>query len=126
MFLCKSGDIERNPGPNSILNESFSNNFDLDSSSTMSREYFSMVHYNVHSMLPKLDAVEFELNNFDVIVVPETWLNQTIPYNDISIRGYKVLYRYDRQNDNHGGVAVYVNDNIYTKRRLDLEIRKIE
>ena len=60
-------------------------------------------------MLPKLDAVECELNKFDVIAVTETWLNPTISDNDISIRGYKAPYRYNRPNDNHGGVAVYVN-----------------
>ena len=118
--------LERYPGPDSISNESSSDNFDFDTSSTMFREYFSIVHYNVHSLLPKLDAVECELNKFDVIAVTETWLNPTISDNDISIRGYKAPYRYNRPNDNHGGVAVYVNDNIYTKRRHDLEIRNIE
>lgn len=62
MLISKSGDIESNPGPNSS-SESVSSNSDSASelSSAMFQQYFSLVHYNVQSLLPKLNIIESEL-----------------------------------------------------------------
>ena len=45
------------------------------------------------------------------IVLTETHLNQNINDNEIKIDGYN-LYRKDRTDRSHGGVAIYVNDNV--------------
>ena len=81
-FLFRSDDIELNPGPNSNssdnLNSSNTSTSDLendslsDISSTLFQKYFSLVHYNVQSLLQKVDSVKLELNNFDVISLTET------------------------------------------------------
>ena len=57
----------------------------------------------------KKDILFSELNNFSVISVTETWLDQRTSDNDIALEGY-VTYRRDRVGDNHGGVCVYVHD----------------
>lgn len=49
-------------------------------------------------------------NNFDVICLSETWLNDGISDDIISINNYKI-YRNDRLNRPGGGVAVFVKDN---------------
>ena len=38
----------------------------------------------------------------------------------------KVPYGRDRQGDNHGGICVYVKENVHAKRRVDLELQNIE
>ena len=76
-------------------------------------------------MAYKKDILFSELNNFSVISVTETWLDQRTSDNDIALEGY-VTYRRDRVGDNHGGVCVYVYDNIFSKRRHDLELPNLE
>ena len=46
--------------------------------------------------------------------------------NDVLLTGFKAPIRYDRPNDAHGGVAVYIKESLYSKRRSDLEIRGVE
>ena len=83
------------------------------------------MHYNIQSIPNKVDLIGSELRNFNVICLTETWLGQNTPDENLKINGYK-LYRRDRQTDNHGGICVYIKENIYSQRRADLEIRNIE
>ena len=69
-FLFRSGDIEPNPGPNSNssdnLNNSNTSTSDLEMTAYPTshllyfRNIFSLVHYNVQSILQKVDSVELE------------------------------------------------------------------
>ena len=43
-----------------------------------------------------------------------------------SLDTYKRPERKDRVGDCHGGVILYVKDNLYCKRRMDLEIAGVE
>ena len=43
---------------------------------------------------------------------------------DLKLNGYK-LFRRDRVGDNHGGICVYVRENIYSCWRNDIELRNI-
>ena len=122
MLLYQSGDIEKNPGPNSA-------------SSTESDDLFqfpplqgnlSMVHYNVQSLASKTDIIEPELTNFDIISLTETWLNDSISNEDLKFNEFQDPFRRDRIGDSHGGVIVYVKRGIPSKRRLDLELVNIE
>ena len=59
-------------------------------------------------------------------VFSETWLSPNVLDNDVLLTGFKAPIRYDRPNDAHGGVAVYIKETLYSKRRSDLEIRGVE
>ena len=113
LLLLNCGDVETNPGSTSeystpsVSSTSYLNN-------TALREKFSLVHYNVQSLAHKNDILFSELNNFSVISLTETWLNQRTSDNDIALDGY-VTYRRDCVGDNHEGVCAYVHDNIFSK-----------
>ena len=121
LLLIRSGDIELNPGPNLLESESDSITMDDVSIS----KCFSIVHYNIQSVTNKIDLIGAELNNFSVICLTETWLNDHTANDSISLDGYK-LYRRDRGGDNHGGICVYTKDNVFSRRRNDLELPNIE
>ena len=79
VVLHISGDVKRNPGPindssdfhSSDSSESTFSNSMLNESEVI-RNNFSLVHYNVQRALHKLDILESELSNFDVISFSET------------------------------------------------------
>ena len=56
----------------------------------------------------------------------ETWLNPSVPTNDLTIDSYRIPERKDRPGDSHGGVILYVKNNIHYTRRQDLELRGVE
>ena len=78
LLLC-SGDIHPNSGPSSIassLNSSTSHNHSNNSLRSLNLSHNrSFVHYNVQSILNKLDILEAELFEFDILAFTETWLN---------------------------------------------------
>lgn len=76
--------------------------------------------------LQKIDQIQIELSHFDVIALSETWLKPSIEDIDIKLLNYQQPFRKDRQNNNYGGVIVYVRDNIPCKRRHDLELQGLE
>ena len=120
-LLIRSGDIELNPGPNLLESESDSITMDYVSIS----KYFSIVHYNIQSVSNKIDLIGAEISNFSVICLTETWLNDHTANDSISLDWYK-FYRLDRGGDNHGGLCVYTKDNVFSRRRNDLELPNIE
>ena len=81
LILIRCGDIELNPGPK----------LDSDSSSSTASAFsdlelknkFSVVHYNVQSILNKVDIIQSELQQYDVISLTETWLDNTISDDEI-------------------------------------------
>ena len=123
MLLLIAGDVHQNPGPNSRTTSTSS------TSSTFSMPdlsgHISFVHYNVQSLLPKLDQLYSELKDFDILAFSETWLNKDLPSSEILLDSYKEPERKDRD-DNHGGVSLYVKNNIFHQRRHDLEIIGVE
>ena len=132
LLLC-SGDIHPNPGPTSHSSSSVTSL--STSSSSMSTTVFdslplnhnlSFVHYNVQSILPKLEILHAELHEFDILAFSETWLNPSIDNEDIMLQQYQAPVRKDREGDAHGGVIIYVKEGIHYKRRNDLEIRGLE
>ncbi|MEW8548237.1 MAG: endonuclease/exonuclease/phosphatase family protein, partial [Candidatus Thiodiazotropha sp.] len=127
LLLLKSGDVESNPGP--VFSESSSSHSSSSSDSfsdPILQEHFSVVHYNIQSLSHKVEILESELRHFDVVCLSETWLDHRTTDNDIIMHGFNVPYRRDRLGDNHGGICVYVKENLYAKRRIDLEIQDIE
>ena len=102
LLLLKSGDIEPNLGPDT---DSFSS-----SSSTptqfeemMINSKFLVVHYNVPSLAFKIEAIEPELSNFDVICLTKTRLDHRTCDNLLALSEY-TLYRRDRGRDAYSGI----------------------
>ena len=125
MSLLLLAGIEPNPGPISEASTISSNISSTYCDLEMVKDKFSIVHYNIQSLTKKLDIIESELCNFDIICLTETWLDDRTPNNNLSLTQYN-LYRRDRVGDNHGGICMYVKQNIYSRRRQDLELPNIE
>ena len=53
------------------------------------------------------------------MVFSETWLNASIPNENIILSSFHNPDRNDRERDSHGGVLVYVKDYIDKIRRND-------
>ena len=123
MSLLLIGGIERNPGPSS--ESSVDSNSDLSATEHIIEDKFSIVHYNVQSIANKLDLIESELRSFDIICITETWLDGRISDEDIKFENFN-LFRRERPGDNHGGICVYVRNNVFCRRRNDLELPNIE
>lgn len=98
MLLYQSGDIETNPGPNS------SGSSERDSSYLFPPLHgnLSLVHYNIQSVLNKLDIIEPELSSFDIIALTETWLNNSVSTDDLLFTNFQSPFRRDRVGDSHG------------------------
>ncbi|MCW4344426.1 MAG: reverse transcriptase domain-containing protein [Candidatus Thiodiazotropha endolucinida] len=86
----------------------------------------SFVHYNVQSIYTKLEVLQAELIEFDILAFSETWLNHSIDTEDLTLQSYQSPERKDRVGDSHGGVIIYVKEGIHYKRRNDLEIQGLE
>ena len=101
--LLLSGDIETNPGP-------------------FTRQSISIVHANVCSLRNKIDLVQTNLGKHDIITLSETWLDDTVNNDSISLQHFHPPVRQDRPNNAHGGVAIYVKNTLVCKARPDLHV----
>ena len=124
MSMLLIAGIERNPGPLSDSSASSSDSI-ISAEEQAIKDKFSVVHYNVQSILNKLDLIETELRHFDAISITESWLDQRTSDEDLKLNDYK-LFRRDIVGDNHGGICVYVWENIYSCMRNDIELPNIE
>ena len=77
-------------------------------------------------MQHKIDILEPELSTFDLVSLSETWLNDSISTEDLLFNDFKAPFRRDRVGDSHGGIIVYVKNDIPCKRRQNLELLNIE
>ena len=117
-LLYHAGDVEKYLGP------PISTSYDTNQSFLFPplQGNFSLVHYNVQIILHKTDILEPELAKFDIISLTETWLNDSVSDDDIMFDQFQVPFRRDRVGDSHGGILVYVRNEIPCKRRIDLEL----
>jgi hypothetical protein len=71
---------------------------------------------NACSLLPKFDELiaNLSVKHSKFVAVTETWLNDDIEDNLVSIRGYNI-FRRDRPYRCGGGVCVYLFEHIYAK-----------
>ena len=122
MSLLLRAGIERNPGPSS--DDSFCSTDSTVEQSAIKDKY-SVIHYNIQSISKKIDLIEAELSNFDIICLTETWLDYRTTDDTLALKGYN-LYRRDLTGDNHGGICVFAKRNIFTRRRNDLELPDVE
>lgn len=125
-ILLLSGDIHLNSGPITTPNSSTSTANTSAFSFSNLNHHLSFVHYNVQSLVQKLDILETELFEFDILGFTESWLNPSHSSKDIRIASFNEPERKDRVGDSHGGVIIYIKDCIHYRRRNDLEPRGIE
>ena len=78
LLIVLSGDIEINPGPESVDLSSSCSSCTIDINLSLFEQNFSLVHYDVQSLLAKVDQLQMELSHFDVIALSETWLSTDI------------------------------------------------
>ena len=74
----------------------------------------------------KLELLETELIEFDILAFTETWLSPSTDTNELLLHSFNTPERKDREGDNHGDVMIYVKDCLHYRRRADLESRNIE
>ena len=127
LLLSQAGDVHPNPGPASNSSDSMSDSSvtSVLQSSALSK-HFSFIHYNVQIILPKLDILFTELCDFDILAFSESWLNTSVPDEDLSFQLYHKPERKDRVGDSHGGVILYVKESLHYTRRRDIEPNGIE
>ena len=56
----------------------------------------------------------------------QQWLNDSVSNQDLEFNDFQLPFRRDREGDSHGGILVYVKNDIPCKRRDDLELNNIE
>ena len=54
------------------------------------------MHYNVQSLLQKIDIIEPDLSNFDLVSLTTTWLNERFLTQDLAFSIYRLPFRRDR------------------------------
>ncbi len=105
VLLC-SGDIELNPGP-----------------VTFGTRHLKLVQINIWSVRNKLDVLVSELGNYDIIVIGETKLDDSIDPSALSLNGFHdPPLRIDgpRNPGPSGGVLVYILNTLGVRFRNDL------
>ena len=76
LLLLKCGDVETNPGPDiDISLSSASSSSVTDPDKDIIKSKFSVVHYDVQNLANKVELIEGELHDFNVICLTETWLD---------------------------------------------------
>jgi hypothetical protein len=124
--LVIAGDVHPNPCPSVNSDSSFSSSRTTTLSELMKSSSCLFFHYNVKSLISKIDILEAELGIFDILAFTETWLNSNISYTETNIQSFHSLERKDRFENNYGGVILYVKENFHYKRKLDREPRILE
>ena len=128
-LLVTCGDIEPNPGPVPGDQHSIDTDSTLSMNSTLNSlidsTFCTIVHLNVRSLLSSIDQISVELNEFDIIALSETFLNDTIDNSDIDIAGYCEPFRMDR-NRHGGGVCIYVKSTLHAERCYEYEDNRME
>ena len=123
ILVLLSGDVEPNPGPDSVVD---SINSSHNGSLEMLTNYLSILHLKIQSLLPKLDLIAAESEAYDLLIFSESWLKAEIKSNNIGLTNFHSPFRRDRCDRPGGRVVIYVRDNIYCKRRGDLELQGLE
>ena len=85
-----------------------------------------LAHTNINSIRNKLDDIAAELSDYYIIGISETKFNNSILFSTLMLNSYNIPIRKDREINNGGGLIIYVKDNIFFKRRDDLETNSIE
>ena len=80
-------------------------------------EHAIICHLNINSIRDKFDKLDEIVKAYDIFLISESKLDNTVPINQFIIRGYKV-FRRDR-NGFGGRLILYVHENIPCKPLTD-------
>jgi hypothetical protein len=86
----------------------------------------SILHINAQSVKNKLDLLEVEAGEHDIVTLSETWLHQGIENEHITMEGFQPPVRRDRGTDRYGGVAIYCKSSLPIKQRPDIHTEGVE
>lgn len=116
LLLLLSGNVQPNPGPPA-------NHIDTPEE-FKSRSGLGIIHINVRSLLPKVDLIKLWITSTDadILVLSETWLNESVLDKDIYMSGYKV-FSCDRPRKG-GGIAIYVKNRFHITPLSSLSVPK--
>ena len=103
-MLC--GDVELNPGPDSVDGSTDSSLNSTDSSIDFLSNHLSIFHLNIQSILPKLDLIKCEAEAYDVLVFSESWLKPEVKNDSLGIENFLPPFRTDRY-DRPGEALLY-------------------
>ena len=102
---------------------------DLRNGSPLNTDDFSIVHYNLNSILTEGRLEELVENvkvvKPDVLVVTESKLDETIDSKQLKIDGFHEPIRKDR-NRRGGGCLIYISDDLTYKQQIKLESAHFE
>ncbi|CAG2252208.1 unnamed protein product [Mytilus edulis] len=107
-FLLLVAGIEQNPGPDQS-----------------NKKNLKIVHNNVCSLLPKLDLINNELHEYDIICISESHLDKSITDDQIKLNGFHKPIRLDR-NRHGGGVTIYIKNSLHFIIRNDISVSNLE
>ena len=99
MLIVLAMDVERNPGP---LSESI------------------VFNWNARSIRHKLDYLKDLADEFSILCLTETHLDENIHTEEILLDHFSSPFRKDRHFAG-GGILIYCSDQLFCKRRLDIE-----
>lgn len=110
---------ELDDSPNSVQ-------YDLSNGSPLDQSKFSIVHFNINSILKEGRLEELQslcnLVNVGVLVITESRLEESIPDNLIRLQGYHEPVRRDRTGGGrHGGCLIYISEQLTFKHRKDMQ-----
>ncbi|CAC5388242.1 unnamed protein product [Mytilus coruscus] len=90
--------IEVNPGPSDDMDSSQSsiNSTDMSDFGELFSKSVSILHFNVQRLAPKIDLIQAEYSDFDILAFSETWLNNNHTDESIKILNYQHPFRLDR------------------------------
>ena len=77
---------------------------------------FSVVHYNIQSLYTKIDQLQTDLSQFDIIAFSETWISPSIKDTYTIFLNYQSPFRKDRLDNNYNGIKVYIRHNFPFKK----------
>lgn len=116
VLLLSCGDIECNPGPptGSFLKNVIAVHCNIN----------SLYAYNDDQKLGELELLA-QHSHADIIALTETWLDDTVPNQLLSLNGFQAPIRKDR-NRHGGGVLIYCSEHLPVILRPDLSVDSIE
>lgn len=121
-----TNDINDNPMELMDISNGYHDTENVLQEITKSQKSFKLkiMHLNIQGLQSKFDALKLLLTNvkieFDVILLCETFLKD-INADNFQIPGYNLIFK-NRKTIAHGGVAMYIKDNLRFVPRDDLDI----
>lgn len=92
----------------------------IDNTTLNSYKGLQIIQYNVRSLFHKIDIVRYDFltPSMDILCFTETWLNESLPDEMISIDNFQLL-RNDRSYGRGGGTCIFIKNHIQFENNLN-------